>query len=338
MKKKILILGIIFTFTLTGCFNKKDKDSQTEATTDIATSTSSENNKNTPKDEIEKNKTDISIFTKDTEIPYIKISNNENSFDSNEEKDKIILDFIKAGEDDKLIQLENEENIRIEFPKDLPKDSTVNITKTYVRQDGKGDTENFTENMSVDLNKNGNVDFKHTFDTKDKYLDLVVYEILINWKDISVKYNFAIKIDNITMPNNEPYNVVGYLSEDEQKIYDNYKRDKKIDVFKGVEPLKMVKYYTQAIMEKEFNIAYTLYKDYDTKNMTEEKYIQIMKNLSQDEMKSYIENLKAIVDGEFFEDGKDAGYIQYSFSKDHPMAIDVIKDKDIWKIQYIPIQ
>lgn len=331
MKKKILILAIIFTFTLTGCFNK-DKNSQQEPTNDMTTSTSSENSENTIEDETEKDKTDISIFTKDNEIPYIKVSNNS------EENNKVILDFIKAREDDKLIQLENDENIRIEFPKDLPKDKKVNIIKTYVKEDNKGGTKNVVENMLVEINKNGNIDFKHTFDTKDKYLDLAVYEVLINWEDASVKYNFAIKIDNRTIPNNRPYNVVGYLSEDEQKIYDNYKKDKNIGVFKDVEPLTMVKYYTQAIMEKEFNIAYTLYKDYDSENMTEEKYIKIMKSLSQDDMKNYIENLKVIAEGEFIEEGKDSGYIQYSFSNNHPMAIDIIKDNDIWKIQYIPMQ
>ena len=329
MKKKLIAIGIIFSLILAGCSKQDEQSTTTETTTNTTTSTTQQEEP----EEVQKNKTDISIFTKDEEIEYSKISDRDENFDNNDEKVKMVLDFINKRAEDELIQLENDENIRIEFPHELPKDSKVNIIKTYVKQNGKGGTENVDESMVVELNKNGNVDFKHTFDTNDKYLDLVIYEVLISWDDILVKYNFAIKVDNRSTPNNKPYAVTGYLSSDQQKIYDNYKKDKNIDVFKGIEPTTMVKYYTQAIMEQEYNIAYTLYKGED-----EENYMKIIKSFDEDLKEDYISNLKAAANGKFVEETKEKGYIEYELQKNHSMAIDVTKDNDIWKIQYIPIQ
>ncbi len=99
----------------------------------------------------------------------------------------------------------------------------------------------------------------------------------------------------------------------------------------------VLKLYTQAILDKEYSLAYTLYQDYN--NTTEEDYIKIIKSLSKETKEDYISNLKAAADGKFIEDNKEKGYIEYEIVKDHPMAIDMIKDKDgIWKIQYIPLQ
>ena len=342
MKKKLSLVGVIFTLTLTGCFNKKNKEeSTTEITSDTTTVSEESTEDTTISEEIEdkKDKTELSIFTKDKQIEYIKTVSNNGNFD-NDEKMQMILNFYRKRQDDELPILENEENIRIEFPSDLPKDSKVNIIKTNVKQDGKGGTENVVENIVVDVNKNGDADIKHIFDKKDKHLDLIVYEVLVNWDDTLVKYDFAFKVDNRSIPSNKPFAITGYLSSEEQKIYDNYKKDKKIEVFKNLEPTKVIKYYTQAVMEKEYSIAYTLYKDYDAENMTEEKYIQNMKSLSEDIKEDYISNLKEAGNGKFIKEGEEKGYIEYQLQiqQGHPMAMDMIKDNNVWKVQYMPTQ
>lgn len=334
MKRNLILVGVIFTLTLTGCFNKKNKE---ENTTEITSDTTTVSEENTTELENIVDKTELSIFTKNEQIQYIKTVSNNSNFD-NDEKMQMILNFYNKRQEDKLVQLENEENIRIEFPNELPKDSKINIIKTNVKQNGKGSTENVVENIVVDINKNGDADFKHTFDKKDKYLDLIVYEVLVNWNDTLVKYDFAFKVDNRNIPSNKPFSVTGYLSSEEQKIYDNYKKDKKIEVFKNLEPTKVIKYYTQAVMEKEYNIAYTLYKDYDAENMTEEKYIQNMKNLSEDLKEDYISNLKEASNRKFIEESNEKGYIEYQLEEGHPMVMDMIKDNNIWKVQYMPTE
>ena len=50
------------------------------------------------------------------------------------------------------------------------------------------------------------------------------------------------------------------------------------------------------------------------------------------------ENIKAERTITTIEETKEKGYIEYELQKNHSMAIDVTKDNDIWKIQYIPIQ
>ena len=321
MKKKILI-ALVFSLLFTGC-GKNDYSTTTETTTETTTQTTTE-------DIEEKDPSDISIFTKDIEIKYDKVFDKEGNFEENK-------DFLNYyGEDDKkLVTIPKDENIRIEFNQGLPKDENVNITKMYIKQNAKaGVPDIITEDMSVAINQNNDADFKHSYDDKDKYLMGIVYEFKIDLGYTYAKYSFYTKINNNATENKKPYSVTGYLSSDEQKIYDNFKKDKNLDVFKDKEPKTMVKFYAQAIMEKEYDLAYNLFNG----EMSKEDYLKALKSLSQASLDDYVINLKAAVDGEFKKDNEEKGYIEYEVTKNHTLALDMIKTDGVWKVTYVPME
>lgn len=326
MKNKLIVICIIFSIVLVGC-GKKNKQEVTEPTSDTTISTTEEQTQE------EQEKQDISIFTKDMEISYEKFISKDGSFESDEKYNNMVKDFIAKLDEDKLPQLTKDEEIRVNFNDNIPKNKGAKLSTTYIKQNG----ELIVSDSHLEMDENGFSDFKHSYDDKDKYLEGVIYEVTVELEDEVCKYAFAFKIDNKTTPNNKSYALTGYLTSDEQKVYDNYKQDKNIKALANNEPLTMLKFYTQAVMEEEYSLAYSLYQDYN--NTTEENYIKAMKGFSKETREDYISNLKAAVDGKFIEDTKEKGYIEYELVKDHPMAIDMIKDSNgIWKTQYMPIQ
>ncbi len=324
MKNKLIVICIIFSIFLAGC-GKKNKQDVTEPTSDTTIST-------TEGTQEEQEKEDISIFTKEMEISYEKFISKDGSFENDEKYNNMVKDFIAKLDEDKLPQLTKDEEIRIDF-NNLEKIKKAQLFTTKIKQDK--DYEFDIKGIDLEIDKNGFANFKHSYDDKDKYLEGVIYEVTVELEDEVCKYAFAFKIDNKTAPNNKSYALTGYLTSDEQKVYDSYKQDKNIKVLSNNEPLTMLKFYTQAVMEEEYSLAYSLYYN----NMTEENYIKVMKSFSKELKEDYISNLKAAVEGKFIEDTKEKGYIEYELVKDHPMAIDMIKDSNgIWKTQYMPIQ
>lgn len=325
MKKKILI-ALVFSLLFVGC-GKKDNSKTTEPTTETTTETTEETELET---EEEKDPSNISIFTKDMEIKYDKVFNKEGKFEGVNE----FLDYYTEGSD-KLIEIPKDENIRIEFNQNIPKDENINISKIYIKQNAKsGVPDTIVEDMSVSINKNNDLDFKHTYDDKDKYLMGIIYEFYIDLGYTYAKYSFYTKINNNTTENKTPYVITGFLSSDEQQIYDRFKQDNKIDVFKDKEPKIMVKFYTQAIMEKNYDLAYNLFDD----EISKEDYIKTLKDFDTNTLNNYVKTLKASLDGEFKKDNEENGYIEYEETKGHPLALDMIKIDGIWKVKYLQSQ
>lgn len=320
MKKNILIigLGLVLALSLVGCVKKSVPQTTTGQTTETTTQTQ----------EQEKDKTDISIFTKDEQIEY------EKYFDDNE----VLLDFEYKAKENKLKQLENNEKIRIQFNEELPKDKKVSVSKIYIKQDGKGGTENIVEDMSsLEIDENGYIDITHSYSTEDKYLYAIAYEVIASWSDVSAKYIFGFKVDNNTTTDEKQYTVTGYLSSDEQKIYDNYKKDTNDSLLSNASPVTIAKLYAQAIIEENYDLAYSLYGK-SNELPTKEEYIKIMNGLNNDAKQQYVNNVKSVENGSFIEDSDNSGYIQYELVADHPMAMDMIKENGVWKLKYMPIE
>ena len=126
------------------------------------------------------------------------------------------------------------------------------------------------------------------------------------------------------------------LSKDEKKFYDKYKKDKKIEIFKDKEPLTILKIYTKLIENNEDLLAYNLFNPSSTPNKEENPITQEdFTNLLNDTRKEYLKNLKYAINGKFIEENENSGYIEYEISEDHPLAIDMIKNNNIWKVSYI---
>ena len=333
MKNKIIIASIIFSVAITGC--SKNKQDVTEPTTDIQVSTE------------EKETPDIFIFTKDANIKYEKYFLKADKSSKDEERyANYIIDFQDNLEQDKLITLSNNEDIRIDFNKDLPKDKEINIEKLYVKENSKEDDVLQTDTFNMKIDENGFVDFKHTYDEKDMSLKGTIYNIKVNEGKDFYSYIFCLKVDNKikkntenteSKDNKEENKRSGYLSLNEQKIYDSYKKDKNMKALSNIEPITIAKLYANAIINKDYDLSYSFY-DTQSEKPTKEEYVKIMNSLDKDIINQYVDNIRGVEKGKFIqEDNK--GYIQYELTPDHPMAIDMIKDKDnVWKIQYLPVQ
>lgn len=327
MKNKIILMFIVYIFLLTGCFKNKDKT--TEPITNNTTN-ETENNQNSKQED----KTNISIFTKDLEIEYEKTLSNNAYFEP-------ILNeyFINKLKEDTLLQLNNNENIRIQFKEDLPKDKKVSISKIYIEQDSQDNISLIIEDKEEfsNITDDGYLDIKYNYNNTDKENYVAIgYEIIASWEDVFARYIFGFKLnnDNKDTLNNNSQNITGYLSSEEQKIYDKYKEDKNIDVFKNVEPKTITKYYVQALTEEEYSLAYTFYQVQNIKN--EQQYLDLMNN--KEFRDSYLLELKGATSGEFVKESEDRGYIKYEIEQGHTKAIDFVKENDIWKISYLPVQ
>lgn len=327
MKNKIIILSIIFVISLVGC-NKQNTETTSESTSDMSTSTNN-------KEETQQDSTNISIYTKNGDIPYEKfIYEWEGNTVNQDDYLKSESDFIDKLDQNELSQLELEEEIRLDFSNNIPKE--VKVEKTYIKQDR---SQNYKEDVQIKNSKDNKfIDFIHSYDNSDKYLQGLIYNITVKWEEGTCIYVFGFKIDNNSTPNNKPYSVTGYLSSSEQKTYDSYKADRNIKSLLNIEPITIAKFYAQAIMEEEYDLAYSLYSE-NSEKPTKDEYIKIIKGLDKTIKEQYITNIKAVEKGKFLVDDENNGYIEYELVADHPMAMDMIKDSDgVWKVKYMPIQ
>lgn len=324
MKNKIIIASIIFSVAITGC--SKNKQNVTEPTTDIQVS---KEEKETP---------DILIFTKDADVQYEKYFLKADKSSKDEERyENYIMHFKDKLEQGKLIELSNNEDIRLDFNKDLPKDRNISVEKSYIKESSKSDNTLQTDTFNMKIDENGFVDFKHTYDEKDISLKGIIYNIKVNEDKDFYSYIFGLKIDNKIDENNQDNKMTGYLSLDEQKIYDSYKKDKNIKSLANKEPMTIAKLYANAMINKDYDLAYSFY-DTQSEKPSKEEYLKLVNSLDKDIINQYVDNIKGIEKGKFIQENN-KGYIQYELTPDHPMAIDMIKDKDnVWKIQYLPVQ
>ncbi len=327
MKNKIIILSIIFAISLVGC-RKQNGETTSESTSDVTISATNE-------EEVKQDITDISIYTKNGNIPYEKyiyewagISTNKDEYLKSESS------FINKLDQDKLKELDFEEEIRLDFSNNIPKD--VKVEKIYIKQDR---SQNHKDDVEVKKDEEGKfIDFIHYYDKNDTYLQGLIYNVIVEWEEGTCIYAFAFKINNNITENNNPYSVTGYLSSDEQKIYDKYKLDRNIKLLLNIEPITIAKLYVQAIMEEEYDLAYSLYSE-DSEKPTKDEYVKTIKGLDKTIKEQYVNNAKAVEKGKFIAENENKGYIEYELIQDHPMALDMVKDSDgIWKLKYIPIQ
>lgn len=121
------------------------------------------------------------------------------------------------------------------------------------------------------------------------------------------------------------------LSENEEKLYEEYEKNGEINIFENEEPLTILKIYAKTIEEEKYDLSYNLFKDKEEK--TKDDYINSLKNVKE----AYLNDLKEALNGKFVEEDKDKGYIEYEISPDHPLALDMIKDNNIWKVSYLPM-
>ncbi|WP_250278056.1 hypothetical protein [[Clostridium] colinum] len=325
MKIRLIIISAILCLTFVGCGKKNvDNTTQMEETQEIEQIEQEEEN------------LDINIFTKNNTIEYKLFVSEDDNFENDISYMEMPYDFISRIEEGSIITIPYDEEIRLDFNNNLPKDKKVEFSKIFINKNGETDIENL---QPLQINENGFADFKHTYDKNNNEIEGVIYEITSKGKeDKFYRYCFAIKIDNQPVKENNIKTVTGYLSPEEQKTYELYKQAKEQKSLVNLEPITISKFYAQAIMEKDYDLAYSFYNQ-DSNVPKKDEFIKIMQNLDENTKQQYVDNMKSVSSGKFIKENEQKGYIEYELNADHLMAIDVVKDSnEIWKIAYLPIQ
>lgn len=127
--------------------------------------------------------------------------------------------------------------------------------------------------------------------------------------------------------------IEGYLSKDEQETYNQYKNGE-IDLI-DAEPLEVAKFYVQSMLEKDYKLTYSFLTGHiQFQKPSEDEFIANFSEVRANELETFIENLKAVENGEFVSISEDYGYIQYEVVDDHPLALEVTKVDGIWYVAY----
>lgn len=312
MKKIFLSILLISTVTLTGCFNN-NSDTQTEQ--NIQTETTDEQNN------------DILITAKNATILYDKYESQTEDFEqTNPDYKNRFLNFLNNLDEDNLIPLSNRDEIEIDFTKNIP--ISVKIKKTYADKNN----EYVTEDENGQIDEQGYL--KIVTDFKNSNIKGCLYEVVAQYDNIFVSYIFGIKSNDFELLDE---NVTGYLSSQNQQIYDKYKNNTDINLLKNLDPVVIAQFFAQSLLEGDYDLAYSFFAQTDNLP-TQYDFTKGLKNLYKPTKDEYIKNLKTVQNGSFVKEEEGKGYVQYEVMPDHPMALDFVKNNDVWQVIYTPIE
>lgn len=320
MKKFFLLITLISVFALTGCFNNDDDYTQTEQNEQI--------------EQIDEQNTDIVITAKDTTILYEKYKIISEQFEQTDENYKNrFLTFLNNLEEDNLLSLSNGEEITIDFIQNIP--TKVELTKTYIKtidDDTINEDDYITKDEKVEIDEQGYLKIITDFENSD--IQGCLYEVVAQYDDVFISYVFGIKYsDYINLDNNK----TGYLSSKDQQLYDKYKNDNDTSLLKNLDPLVIAQFFAQSLLEGDYDLAYTFFAQTDNLP-TQYDFTKGLKDLYKPTKDEYIKNLKAVQNGTFVKEEENKGYVQYEVLEDHPMALDFVKNNDVWQVIYTPIE
>lgn len=338
-KKKYLVTFLITSLFLTSCNNSdvQDKSStvQDANSSNInVTGDNSDSNNNASTNELGvtseigeadfNNTPSINIITKDFNIDYLT---NDDNF-----KDTLLNKF--KSED--YIKLSEGEIIRLEFFQS-PSHSLV-FQSFYIKNNTVVDSS--IEDIVI-LDKSDNLDVPVLYDTNDKEIEAVIYNVEVDFEDISNKYSFIVGIDkpiNQVIEEDSNTSITGFLNTENQSLYDTYKASLDKSLLKDLEPMQIVEFFIQAHKEYDYKTAYSLVLDDTTnpnayKKPTEEEYTNSFLELTSSQLEEFIIGLELVITGEFVAENN---YISYEGKPGDLFAFDMIQEEEtkIWHILY----
>lgn len=334
--KKYLIAFIITTLFLTSCNSVNSED-------DTAIEQNFEDTDENASSELD-GIPSINVLTKDFNIDYI--NNNENF------KDVLLINFI----DGDFIKIDHSDIIRLEFFQS-PSQSLV-LQSFYIKNNEVIDSS--TEDVVI-LDKSDNLDIPLLYDEDNLDIQAVIYNVEVEFENASSNYSFIVGIDrplsqmqsnasedinnNSDLSNKETDSStsnshIGYLSEDAQLLYDEYKTSLDKSLLKNLEPLEVAELFIQAHKERSYDIAYSFIttkggEGVSFEQPSESEYIEKFTSMTEGNISDYLKVLEFVADGEFIEDGEH-GYIKYEITPNSPMAFDLVNDNGTWLVEYFP--
>lgn len=157
----------------------------------------------------------------------------------------------------------------------------------------------------------------------------------------------AIELNLLTIDieDERDYEDLTVLTEKEKQIYDDFKKDYDTKHLIGLDPVSVMKLYTYANMKADYDTVYELYtKKEEYVLMTKEEHDDLSQNIRAGDFDKFkdVYHLKIRLESSNEEYvtilwkskngyvGEDYGAFVYGFS--------LIKDEDVWKVVFLPMQ
>ncbi|MFI3230064.1 MAG: hypothetical protein R3Y29_00740 [bacterium] len=268
-------------------------------------------------------KPNINILTKDFSISY--------NIDDENFKESLLENF----KQNLLIQVGYKDIIRLEFFQ-VPA-QTINIKSFYIKNNQVIDS---TSEDIIVLDKSDNLDMPLLYDLDDLEIQAVIYIVEVKFENSTINYSFAVEIDRPLSERSileEDNSVTGYLSNENQELYDKYKISLDKELLVDLTPFEVIELFIQANKEYDYKTAYSLIAIKENSSLempSESEYIESFMALNAGMIEEYIVNLEATLEGEFIQEGEDSGYISYETRPYTPLAFDLIKQDGVWLVQY----
>lgn len=315
----LVILAIAFIFMVS---DFTQEDIPIEPQIEVENTTKPEENSedlNESEDESIELSRSVDIYTKDLFIDYV--TNDENFMNT----------MMSKLTEDTLQYLEYDELIRVVLPSPAV---SMYLEKRSILNDNTVDAE--TQVLDGTLLE---VDLTNLY-PKEHDIQAIIYNLQFKFENDDIyNYSFGIKTLDYNTPTEEIPTITGYLSYEEQFVYEDYKSTFDKVNLQGFDAISMAKLYVQSVMEGAYDVSYSLLTKSNTiaiDKPEEENFINGFNETSPSVKEEYIYSIKNIENGEFILINENEGYIQYENTPDHPLAIGMIKVDGIWLVEYIP--
>lgn len=130
------------------------------------------------------------------------------------------------------------------------------------------------------------------------------------------------------------------LSEDEERLYGNFKEQKDIQLLKDIDPIMIAKFFVKALQEKDYHTEYLLYID-DPEQVQWDLETHLSQMISEEEQlaKQLQKNFQNISQVKFIEENEMSGYLEFPLEGENVGRFQMLKNKDgIWKVKFRPLQ
>jgi len=179
-------------------------------------------------------------------------------------------------------------------------------------------------------------------------LDELEAQINENTNSLQIASNFSEEIQDMESSINEIENKINSnriydslisLDSYELKKYGEFKNEYDDQVLYGLNPISICKMYLYASWIKDYETQYEFYTtDEDYVLWTKEEHLNFPESDSISDFSSYSRVYDLYVEYRAFEETEEATVVWYVEDNDYDHIFSLVKENDIWKVCFLPIQ
>ncbi|MFC3886731.1 hypothetical protein ACFOU2_25805 [Bacillus songklensis] len=155
-------------------------------------------------------------------------------------------------------------------------------------------------------------------------------------KKFQINYPVLLKSEETQGESERIDEALSPLPEDLQTIYEQYKTTKDDSLLIGLRPYDVMRFYTQATLEGEYEAIYALYSEDDEAVPPKEKVVEDLKAMGKMDF-SYINSIFNYAQESV--DGTTATVRLYTRENDFNLEFKLMQGKDhVWKVKWLPMQ